>query len=153
MAISINNSPGKAVVKTGYCISKSLFINLPNKIFFMDQKPLVEGKSRLERFNEAQNDSKISGSARITKLVCSLRVLDLLLANGCPKSNYCKYVIISLSMARTSPTAPCLGPHLQFLCKAMEISALPTTAVSEGAGCSTYHVTHKIPIISWQLKL
>lgn len=53
MAISINNSPRKVVVKTGYYISKSLFINLPNKIFFMDQKPLVEGKSRLERFNEA----------------------------------------------------------------------------------------------------
>lgn len=55
MAISINNSPRKVVNKTGYCINKSFFINVPNKIFFMDQKQLVEGKSRLEGFNEGQS--------------------------------------------------------------------------------------------------
>lgn len=57
------------------------------------------------------------------------------------------------SMARSPPTAPRWGQHLQFLCQAMEIPALPATAVSEGAGCSTYHAAHKLPIISLQLNL
>lgn len=91
----------------------------------------------------------LSCAAWIIKLVCSLRVLGLFLVNGWPRSNYCKYsILMSTSITRTFLTTPHSGPHLQPLCKAAEISSLPTTLVSDDVGHSMQYVAYQHPVIS-----